>query len=243
MDTNNKYFLPVAVILAGLFIGGAVLWNGSHPATPGGDYGAGGGGFGNEASIEKLTKGIKGIDAARVAATVKAKSTEYKAVLEANRAEAAKFGLNATPSFLIGTTVVAGAQPYANFEKALAAPLDPSAKVNVKDVVTAGEPYLGNPGAPATIAFWSDFQCPYCKSFETGGVPQIPTPAAMPDIVKNYVDTGKAKIIFKDFAFLGPDSDTAALWGRAVWELYPAQYMAWRAAMYEAQDGENDSGS
>jgi len=242
MDTNSKYFLPVSVILAGLFIGGAVLWNGAHPATPGGDYGTGtSGGFGNEASIQKLTKTIKGIDATKVVAAAKANEATYKAAIEANRTEATKFGINATPSFLIGTTVVAGAQPYANFEKALTAPLDPSAKVNVKDVMTAGEPFIGDPNAPTTIAFWSDFQCPYCKSFETGGVPQIPTPAAMPDIVKNYVDTGKAKIIFKDFAFLGPDSDAAALYGRAVWDLYPAQYMAWRTAMYQAQDGENDS--
>ena len=240
MDTNSKYFLPVSVILAGLFIGGAVIWNGAHPATPG--YGTGtSGGFGNEESIQKLTKTIRGIDASKVAAAVKANGATYKAAIEANRAEATKFGINATPSFVIGTTVVAGAQPYTNFEQALAAPLDPTSKVNVRDVLTAGEPSLGNPNAPITIAFWSDFQCPYCKSFETGGVPQIPTPAAMPEIVKNYVDTGKAKIVFKDFAFLGPDSDTAALWGRAVWELYPVQYMAWRTAMYEAQDGENDS--
>ncbi|MDO8407926.1 MAG: thioredoxin domain-containing protein [bacterium] len=237
---NNKFFLPTAVILAGLFIGGAVIWNGQHPATSG--YGTDAkGGFGNEASIQKLTKTIRGIDANKVVAAVKANESTYKAAIEDNRTEATKFGINATPSFIIGTTLVAGAQPYANFEKALATPLDPTSKVNVKDVLTAGEPSLGDPDASITIAFWSDFQCPYCKSFETGGVPQIPTPAAMPDIVKNYVDTGKAKIVFKDFAFLGPDSDTAALYGRAVWELYPEQYMAWRTAMYKAQDGENDS--
>ena len=237
---NNKFFLPVAVILAGLFIGGAVIWNGQHPATPG--YGtAATGGFGNEASIQKLMKTIKGIDAAKVAAAIETNDAIYKAAIEANRVEAQKFGINATPSFLIGTTVVAGAQPYENFVEALATPLDLSSKVHVKDVVTAGEPYLGDPNAPITIAFWSDFQCPYCKSFETGGIPQIPTPAAMPEIIKNYVDTGKAKIVFKDFAFLGPDSSTAALYGRAVWNLYPAQYMKWRTAMYQAQDGENDS--
>ena len=240
MDTNSKYLLPVSVILAGLFIGGAVLWNGANPATLG--YGtAATGGFGNAESIQKLMKTIRGIDASKVVAAVKANESTYKAVIEANRAEAQKFGINATPSFVIGTTVIAGAQPYANFEIALSAPLDPTSKVNVKDVLMAGEPFIGDPDAPIVIAFWSDFQCPFCKSFETGGVPQIPTPAAMPEIVKNYVSTGKAKIVFKDFAFLGPDSDTAALYGRAVWELYPAQYIAWRIAMYQAQDGENDS--
>lgn len=114
--------------------------------------------------------------------------------------------------------------------------------VDIKDVDISGDPYIGKADAPVTIAFWSDFQCPFCKAFETGGVPQIPTAAAMPDIIKTYVDTGKVKIVFKDFAFLGNDSIDAAEYGRAVWHLYPDQYFAWRTAMYEAQDEEGDQG-
>jgi protein-disulfide isomerase len=118
----------------------------------------------------------------------------------------------------------------------------PTVAVNIKDVKTAGDPYIGELSAPVTLAFWSDFQCPFCKAFEVGGVQGIPTPAALPDIVKNYVSTGKVKIVFKDFAFLGQDSITAAEYGRAVWKLYPDQYFAWRTAMYIAQDEEGDKG-
>ena len=114
--------------------------------------------------------------------------------------------------------------------------------VNIKDVKIADEPYIGEKNAPVVLAFWSDFQCPYCKAFETGGVPQIPTPAAMPDIIKQYVDTGKVKVVFKDFAFLGNDSIAAAEYGRSVWSLYPDPYLAWRTAMYKAQDDEGDQG-
>jgi protein-disulfide isomerase len=128
-----------------------------------------------------------------------------------------------------GTPQVAGGQP--------AAP-----KVNIKDVKTAGEPFIGNANAPVTIAFWSDFQCPYCKAFETGGVPQITVAAAMPDIMKNYVQTGKAKIVFKDFAFLGNDSNTAGQYARSIWKLFPDTYFTWRTAMYKAQDAEGDKG-
>jgi protein-disulfide isomerase len=64
----------------------------------------------------------------------------------------------------------------------------------------------------------------------------------MPDIVKNYVQTGKVKIVFKDFAFLGNDSITAGEYARAVWKLSPTQYFAWRTAMYNAQDQEGDQG-
>jgi len=118
----------------------------------------------------------------------------------------------------------------------------PVANVDIKDVKTDGIPFIGNANAPVTMAFWSDFQCPYCKAFETGGIPQIPTPAAMPDLIKQYVDTGKLKIVFKDYPFLGEDSTIAAEYGRAIWDLYPAQYFAWRTAMYEAQDDEGDQG-
>jgi len=113
--------------------------------------------------------------------------------------------------------------------------------VNIKNVKTAGDPYIGQQNAPVTVAFWSDFQCPYCKAFEIGH-PQIPTPAALPDIIKNYVDTGKVKIVFMDFTFLGNDSVTAALYNRSIWKLYPDKYFAWRTAMYTAQDEEGDKG-
>jgi protein-disulfide isomerase len=111
--------------------------------------------------------------------------------------------------------------------------------VNIKDVSTTGEPYIGNPNAPVTIAFWSDYQCPYCKAFEVGGVSGINIAPAMPDIIQNYVDTGKVKVVFKDFAFLGPDSMVDAEYARAVWALYPSQFFAWRTALYTQEPEEN----
>ena len=105
----------------------------------------------------------------------------------------------------------------------------PTPAVNVKDINTAGLPFIGNANAP-TLVYFSDFQCPYCKAFETNVLPTLKT---------EYVDTGKLKIVFEDFVFLGPDSQTAALFGQSVWHLYPNQYFAWREAMFAAQDGED----
>ena len=111
--------------------------------------------------------------------------------------------------------------------------------VNIKDVDIEGHPYIGAENAPVTMAYWSDYQCPFCKAFEVGGVDGIPNPPVMPTLIKDYVDTGKLKIVFKDFAFLSEDSNTAALWGRAMWDLYPQKYWEWREAMYHAQDEEH----
>jgi len=114
--------------------------------------------------------------------------------------------------------------------------------VDIKNVKIDGNPFIGQANAPITIAFWSDFQCPFCRSVEVGGIPQIPTPPAVPDIIKNYVDTGKVKIVFMDFPFLGEDSVTASLYNQSVWKLYPDTYFEWRTAIFEAQDEEGDQG-
>lgn len=129
---------------------------------------------------------------------------------------------------IAGAVLWSGSHPVAAPSGNGAAP-----KVNIKNVKTDGDPFIGTADAPITIAFWSDFQCPFCKKFEV---------ETLPLIIKDYVDTGKAKVVFLDFAFLGDDSTTAGLYNRAVWKLYPNQYFAWRTAMYNAQDEEGDKG-
>ena len=143
---------------------------------------------------------------------------------------------------IIGVCILVAVTPRAASQTAPAGTTQPAAAVDIKKVKTAGEPYIGNVNAPVTLAFWSDYQCPFCKAFEVGGVSGIPTPAAMPDLLTKYVNTGKLKIVFKDFPFLGNDSVTAAEYARAIWNLYPSQFLAWRTAMFVAQDQEGDQG-
>ncbi len=102
--------------------------------------------------------------------------------------------------------------------------------VDIAKVKTAGEPFVGNPNAPVTIAYWFDYQCPFCRRFEED---------AMTQIMNDYVKTGKVKVVFKDFQFLGPDSQTAGLAERAVWDVAPDKFYAWHKAMYDKQDNEN----
>lgn len=115
----------------------------------------------------------------------------------------------------------------------------PAVAVNIKDVNVDGAAYIGKADAKVVLAYWFDYQCPYCKAVDVGGIPQIPIEPAMPALIKDYVNTGKLKIVFKDFAFLSEDSTTAALYKRAIWNLYPDKFYEWHEAMFHAQDEEH----
>ncbi|MDE1965758.1 MAG: thioredoxin domain-containing protein, partial [Patescibacteria group bacterium] len=137
-------------------------------------------------------------------------------------------------SILLGAVIIGGAL-YFGSGKAPAAPTggtgtQPAAAVDIKNVDTSGSPFIGNANAPVTIAYWSDYQCPFCKQFDE---------TTMQQLVTDYVNTGKAKIVFMDFQFLGPDSDQDAVFARAIWNLYPDKYQAWRTAWYADQQQEN----
>ena len=57
--------------------------------------------------------------------------------------------------------------------------------------VTLGDnPVQGNNDAPVTIVEFSDFQCPFCGAFYSQTLPQIQ---------KDYIDSGKVKLVFRDF--------------------------------------------
>lgn len=64
---------------------------------------------------------------------------------------------------------------------------------------------MGDPGAPVTIEVYADFQCPYCQRFSLLVAPQL---------LDTWVRTGQARMVFRDFAFLGEESRWAAVAGR-----------------------------
>ena len=63
------------------------------------------------------------------------------------------------------------------------------------------DPVLGSRSAPVTIYEFGEFQCPSCK-FWYSTQEQV--------IVQNLIQTGKAKLVWKDFDFYGPDSISAS---------------------------------
>jgi protein-disulfide isomerase len=74
----------------------------------------------------------------------------------------------------------------------------PGAKVNV---AVGDLPILGNKNAKVTIIEFADFRCPFCEQWFTNTLPQL---------TKDYIDTGKVKLAFRNFAFLGDASVVAA---------------------------------
>lgn len=134
---------------------------------------------------------------------------------------------------VLGAVLIGGAVIWSGGTRG-ANPNDPNAAptVNIDEVAT-DSPTVGDAGAPTTVAVYYDYQCPFCKQFELSVVPQL---------MENYVATGKTKIVYKDFHFLGEDSMTAAVFGRALYDLYPDQFHTWFIAMANAQDDEGDEG-
>lgn len=102
--------------------------------------------------------------------------------------------------------------------------------VSFDNVSLKGVPYIGAEDAPVGMAYWFDYQCPFCREVEQ---------KVMPRLVEQYVKPGKLRIYFKDYQFLGPDSYDAAITSRAVWEVAPQLFGAWHSALFAKQDGEN----
>lgn len=67
-------------------------------------------------------------------------------------------------------------------------PTQPSQPPSIN--VATGSHVLGNADAKVTIIEFADYQCPYCRNFFTDTEPQI---------ISTYVNTGKARIAFRQF--------------------------------------------
>ena len=67
--------------------------------------------------------------------------------------------------------------------------------------LNSGSPMLGSANAPITIVEFGDYQCEMCYHWYHN---------TRADVIDNYIDTGKANLVFMDLPFLGRDSIPAA---------------------------------
>lgn len=123
---------------------------------------------------------------------------------------------------------VAGAQTPSAAPLAPSAPTTPTGPTTVNPKVTPDDPVKGNPNAKLTIVEFADYQCPFCERFFKDAEPQI---------LKDYVDTGKAKYVFKNLAFLGKESTDAA--NAALCAKEQNKFWEYHDKLFNSQSGEN----
>jgi protein-disulfide isomerase len=87
---------------------------------------------------------------------------------------------------------------------------------------------IGRSDAPVTIDEFADLQCPYCREFAAG---------ALPELIAKEVRTGTLRIVFHPLAIIGQDSLTAARVAAAAAQ----QNKLWQfvEAFYDNQQEEN----
>ena len=73
--------------------------------------------------------------------------------------------------------------------------------LNESKLIKNGSPIIGSTSAPITILEWGDYQCTFCHKFHQ---------STLNVIKKDFIETGKVKLVFKDFPLNGPDSKLAA---------------------------------
>ena len=102
-----------------------------------------------------------------------------------------------------------------------------SSLVNIEN----GSPPLGPESAPITIVEFGDYQCEACYAWFHN---------TRDTLIDNYIETGKAKLVFVDLPFLGRDSPVTAEATYCAED--QGKYWEYHTLLYTFQDGPPDSG-
>ncbi|MGY5150702.1 MAG: DsbA family protein [Candidatus Nitrosopumilus sp. bin_6a] len=94
-----------------------------------------------------------------------------------------------------------------------------------------GSPILGDPSAPITIVEFGDYQCHQCYNWFHN---------TKPTIFQNYIETGKANLVFVDLAFLGRDSQKASQASYCAED--QGMYWEYHDTLYNFQEPQIDGG-
>ncbi len=104
-----------------------------------------------------------------------------------------------TPSSTASTSTVLPASSSSMFDTSMSGV---SSSSDLASSLLAGSPpTLGSLNASVTIVEFGDYQCPTCDAW-------YKSQEAM--LIQNLVNTGKVKLVWRDFDFYGPDSVSAS---------------------------------
>lgn len=100
--------------------------------------------------------------------------------------------------------------PPATRSTAAAAPAAPVANEKVKMSVGTGWYSMGKDDAPVTMVEFTDYQCPFCRKFESDSFAKLK---------KDYIDTGKVRFVSRDMPLdFHPNAPGAAVAARCAGE-------------------------
>lgn len=181
--------LPVAIVIGALLISGSVLFTNYRSTTAQiGNTGPKTGTIQYTVDDLKTWAGkIKGIDKKAFAACLDSGTYATHVKQDADSGSALK--VDGTPSFFINGAPLVGAQPIEQFRALIEEAKSKPVQVQTLNL-SAEDHVLGVDTAPVTIIEYSDFQCPFCRSFfdQTYGL-----------LKKEYIDTGVARLVYRHF--------------------------------------------
>ncbi|MEI7765591.1 MAG: thioredoxin domain-containing protein [bacterium] len=213
----NQNQIAGAIIIAGILIAGAILLKGGGTTTT------------DPVKLEaKITKSTATFSACL-------DSGKYTEAVAASTSSGSTAGVNGTPKgFILKDNKVVATIDGAEPTKMTTDKIDKALNGNMPEIINKLTPVstsdfvLGSPTAPVTIVLYVDFQCPFCGKFfkETEQ-----------NVLANYVKDGKVKLVSRDFAFLGEESQKSAEAARCAND--QGKFWEYHDYLFTHQNGEN----
>ncbi len=164
-------------------------------------------------------------------------------------------------AIIIAGVLIAGAIYFSSIKKNETNPINGNGeKITNIAPIGAMDRILGDSKAKVVIVMYEDFQCPFCAA--VGGSLKNDSPVIqylkkgdpswtpfMPDITKNYIDSGKVSFVFRDWAFLGDEAKNRGKEDESTKSAEAARcagdqgkFWEFHDYLYSHQNGENQGG-
>ncbi len=221
-QNNNQ--IAGAIVIAGLIIAGAILLKGT--------------------TVPTSNTGVKVVDEAKITKAVPVFSAcldsgKYTQAVADSTSEGRNAGVSGTPKGFIvkeGRVVdtIDGALPFTTVKEKIDSALNKDSKTLTKinlAAVSSTDFTLGNPEAKVAVVMYEDFQCPFCSKFFND---------SEKNIRDTFVKDGSVKLVYRDFAFLGQESNKAAEAASCAAE--QGKFWEYHDYLYTHQNGENQGG-
>jgi protein-disulfide isomerase len=230
--SRNPYVLPASILLAAVIIGASIV----YLVKSGGVTGGAAAGAAAAPAVHTATTASAPFTGPQNTFSKCIDNRTYQALVQKQTSDANALGVNSTPTVFVNGENIQGAQPYTVFQAAIEAALAGKATSTIPDGLKPNKDdvVLGDPNAKVTLVEYGDYQCPFCGRFFS---------EVEPLIRQNYIQTGKVNMIFRNFEFLGPESEASAEASECAkdqgkfWEYHDALYSA---KVADTAGGEND---